>query len=109
MRNNLDRLDKKLTMKGQLEKLNYRRTDERLKGFTKLFYFKNPAEEDEGDDNIPKGKVEIIPRFVIGVDSDKARNIFPKRSKSSNKNIQKLNQLITLEMKFQIRLHKIMV
>ena len=55
MRNNLDRLDKKLTMKGQLEKLNYRRTDERLKGFTKLFYFKNPAEEDEGDDNIPKG------------------------------------------------------
>ena len=94
MRNNLDRLDKKLTMKGQLEKLNHRRTDERLKGFTKLFYFKNPAEEDEGDDNIPKGKVEIIPRFVIGVDSDKARNIFPKHLRNSNKNIPKLSHMI---------------
>ncbi len=67
------------------QKLNYRRTNERLKGFTKLFYFKNPAEEDEGDGSIPKGKVEIIPRFVIGVDSDKARRATEYRVPIANR------------------------
>ena len=51
-------------------KMNYRRTKDKIKGFTDLKYFRNT--NGYGEDANPK-KLEKVPRFVVGVDADLAR------------------------------------
>lgn len=54
------------------EKMEYRRTDEKVTGFTEVKYFKDTA---FGTDVIPAGKLAKVPRFVVGCDAELVRDV----------------------------------
>lgn len=56
------------------EKAEYKRTDEKIAGFTELKYFDNTASFD-GRDGSSAGRIPKVPRFVVGFDADLARDI----------------------------------
>ena len=53
------------------DKMGYRRTANKVTGFTDLEYFKNTVSSDD----IEPRKVERVPRFVVGFDANLAREI----------------------------------